>query len=169
MQLHFRQIWKRPRATSKRVKTSLPDPNSPESMLLDYISGLEDDARFTFFENVASVLPEELSSSIAKCFDEFKTHGAEDLMKLLGKAPPSYNDQSYQEGNHASSKTTVPKPVERRKGQRFPKETVDKLRAWLDSHPKITSPTNVEILDLMRQTGLERRMLVFAPFDIDIC
>lgn len=167
IQLRFHQIRKKARMTSKRVKPSLPKQSSPESMLLGYISGLEDDARLTFFENVAAVLPEELSSSIAKCFDESKVHGAEYPSKLPDQVPCSSNDKvlGQREKSVSSAITAVDAP-QRRKRQRYPKETVAKLQAWLDAHPGNMTPSNAERMELMKQTGLERSIFFLSVLSV---
>jgi hypothetical protein len=160
-QLRFHQIQKMPWATSKRAKSNVPQSNSPDSMLLDYISGLEDDARITFFEKVSAVLPEDLSNSIAKYFHGSKIRGSDNSPKLLDKSPSPYDDKTpNQKGNAAPSTIAVSQPAQRRKGRRFPKEAVEKMQAWLDAHPGNTYATNAELLELMKQTGLEKSTLL---------
>lgn len=164
LHLRFLRVRKKAPTISKRVKSNLPTPNSPESMLLDYISGLEDDARVAFFEKVAAVLPEELSSSIAQCFDDFKFYDAENLIQLLKQRPSSSKDDVlYLQGTHASSTNPVPKARERRKQQKHSKEIVEKLQAWLDAHPGNMSPSGADMVELMKQTGLEKsKLFAFA-------
>lgn len=111
VQLSFHQIQNRSRGTSKRVKSCTPKLDSPESMLLDYVSGQQDDkASSQKTDSVPSNMP---APDIA-------------LAKM--------------------------------KREQFPKETIEKLRAWLEAHPGNTSPTNAERLDLMKQTGLRSGM-----------
>jgi hypothetical protein len=167
VQFHFHQIRRKPQTTSKRAKRNLLGPSTPESILLDYISGLEDGARLTFFEAVATILPNEVSSSIADFFDELNVHGSRNRPKRLDITPSSASDVvTNQVGSANLSIKTASELPKVRKGKRFPKEIVEILQAWLDSHPRPLSPRGYDLLELMKQTGLDKGMsflFVFFP------
>lgn len=114
LQLSFRQIQKRSQVTSKRLKSSYSDPECPEPMLLDYGSGLEDDACLTLFENVVTVLSHDLSNSIAKCFDTVDIHTSGKALKLLDCMPFPSDDGVIKRIDNAMSPKVNEKPVAKR-------------------------------------------------------
>lgn len=161
IQLSFHQIQKGSRPASKRVKSAPPDLDSPESMLFDYISGLEGDARSIFFQTVAGVLPEDLSSSIAKYFDGFEIgHGAAELhdKMLLPSQEGVLSKGAAMAAEIVASDNNLNTTQLLRRGS-LPKEATDKLKAWVDAHSGNLNPTRQEKLELTKVTGLRRGML----------
>lgn len=159
LQLGFQRIQNASRTTSKRVKSCPPDPDPPDLMLLDYTSGLEEEALPTCVENVVAVLRYELSNSIAECFGGFKVNNPGNTPKLLNKILRPWDDaasKSKDDVTPTADSAQVEVPGKRGRAQPFLKETQEKLQAWLDGHPGNMSPTNAEKLELMKQTGLQR-------------
>lgn len=155
IQMRFQNIRKKSRTTSKRLKSISPDPDSPESMLLEYVQGLEGDSRRAFYKSLTDVLPKDLSSSIAKCFDDFPATASRPL--------PHSIDQPSQPSTTNTMRTVPAMPPNATRpltqtglSNRFPKQIVDKLQGWLDRNIGKTSPTNDEKLELMELTGLKR-------------
>ena len=160
IQLSFHQTQKGSRS-SKRVKSVPSDPDSPESMLLDYVSGLGGDARFLFFQNVAGVLPEELSSSIAKYFDGFKIEdGAPELHDemLLPSQEVVLSEGVAMAKEVVALDNNLNTEQVLKRGSR-PKEATDKLNAWVDAHSGNLNLTKQEKLRLIKVTGLRRGIL----------
>ena len=148
LQLRFHQTQKVTRTTSKKLRST----GSPESILFSYISGLKRDARITFFENVAAVLPENVSHSISKCFDESSIHGGDYAKKILEEAPALHGKTPNQKSIATPEVINASEPT----GRRLPTETVERMQAWLDAHLENRPPTNIEVTELAKQIGLEK-------------
>jgi hypothetical protein len=143
-----------PRPPRKQAKTCSQEPESPDTMLLDDDPELEKEDHFEDFEDVVGRLSQELSKSIARCFDHFLVPERRDPIPL--------NSASHIFGPKESASTifdVTSNNESRSKGGRFPMATTDTLKTWFETHLQHPYPTKEEKRRLMEETGVTDSML----------
>ena len=153
IRLDFHQILNRSPRAVKRVKPCLQDAVSPDMMLLDCSSGLEEDFYHKSFDQAVEGLSDRLSNSIANI------ENSADSLSVLRKRLLLENKVFYQK---VPTKTAVLRNTQTGKlsGKRnpFPEETRDKLNAWTNLHSRNLNPTVHDKIDLEKETKLQKSM-----------
>jgi hypothetical protein len=166
IRLDFHQILKKSRPAVKRPKSRPQDPGSPDMMLLDYSSGLEEEFHVKSFEQTVNELSEGLSHTINKCFDSVKSESSAEFPHLLDEMLlPSVSRTAGQDSCAISTASAVFEDIQTRKprgqGFLFPKETTDTLKSCVDAHSGNLNSTREDNMDLVKQSGWPKSM--FPP------